>query len=880
MDLRDQIQSTLGDAFTVERELGGGGMSRVFVALESSLARRIVIKVLPPDTVAQVSVDRFKREIKVAASLQHPHIVPLLSAGDADGLPYFTMPFVKGESLRERLVKGGELSVKDAIHVLRDVAAALAYAHGEGVVHRDIKPENIMLSGGVAVVTDFGVAKAVDVAQSIDGSKRELTSLGVALGTPAYMSPEQASADPHVDHRADIYSFGCVAYEMLAGASPFAGRPMQQILAAHVMEAPEPLLKRRPQVPPALAALIMKCLEKRAGDRPQSADELLTALDAIATPSGGTAPTGARLAAVGPRLARKRVFGAIAIGFIALVIAMAPWLTRAGVKPVRTGRVTSVATSAALEINPAISPDGKFVAYASGEPGSFRIFVRQITGERAVMVSGELGGRAHTEPRWSPDGARIAFVANGSAYVVPATGGSPKTLIESGDQIASVAWSPDGASLAYSDRKGLWVRSAAGGEPRRLADGPNCHSISWSPDGAKVAYLDGIPPGLNNQSVATGRVVNVSSGARQAFTGSEYIILSPVWLPDGRALLYISNRDGTPDVYQQAIGGDGRAIGAPERITTGLRARTISLSADGRRLTYDVVRNRSNIWTVDVPASGAVTMASARQITGEAQRIEVVNVSHDGKWLAFDSDRNGNFDIYKVRVDGGEPVQLTSNPSNEFAPSWELDDKHLLFHASRGGKREIYSISADGGAERQLTHAAFETFAPHLSPDGKRLLLLARERQGTYSAMLTRDASGAWSQVRRLTPIGFNSAWPQWSPDGRWISELGDPARFRGGVLRIIDVESGMARVLFERPDEPAQFAIWPSAKELYFNTTDDQGRFTFYSIPLAGGAPRTLLRDDPAHRIGRYDFATDGRRLFFTLAADESDVYVMEIAR
>lgn len=273
-------------------------------------------------------------------------------------------------------------------------------------------------------------------------------------------------------------------------------------------------------------------------------------------------------------------------------------------------------------------------------------------------------------------------------------------------------------------------------------------------------------------------------------------------------------------------------------------------------------------------------MASARQITGEAQRIEVVNVSHDGKWLAFDSDRNGNFDIYKVRVDGGEPVQLTSNPSNEFAPSWELDDKHLLFHASRVGKREIYSISADGGAERQLTHSAFETFSPHLSPDGSRLLLLAIDVNGTYSAMITRDASGAWSEVRRLTPVGTNAAWPRWSPDGQWISELVEPARFRGGLLRVIDVESGTARVLYARPDEPAQFAVWPNAKELYFNATDDQGRYTFYSIPLAGGTPRALLRDDPAHRIGRYDFATDGRRLFFTLAADESDVYVMELAR
>ena len=205
MELRDQIQSTLGSGFRVERELGGGGMSRVFVATDDALGRRVVVKVLPPDTTAQVSVDRFKREIRVAARLQHPHIVPLISAGETGGVPYYTMPFVQGETLRERLAKGGALPVNESVHVLRDVASALAYAHGEGVVHRDIKPENIILSGGVAVVADFGVAKALDMAATHDdGSRGALTSLGVALGTPAYMSPEQAAADPNVDYRADI----------------------------------------------------------------------------------------------------------------------------------------------------------------------------------------------------------------------------------------------------------------------------------------------------------------------------------------------------------------------------------------------------------------------------------------------------------------------------------------------------------------------------------------------------------------------------------------------------------------------------------------------------------------------------------------------------
>ncbi|MEO7503520.1 MAG: serine/threonine-protein kinase, partial [Gemmatimonadaceae bacterium] len=205
-ELRDQLQATLGDSYVLEQELGGGGMSRVFVAHETSLGRKVVVKVLPHEMAAAVSIDRFRREIQLAAQLQHPHIVQLLSAGETGGLPYFTMPFVKGESLRQRLSHGGELPMSEAIRVLREIASALAYAHENHVVHRDIKPENILISGGSAMVTDFGVAKAVSASSGTEGSS--LTSLGVALGTPAYMAPEQATADPNTDYRADIYAFG------------------------------------------------------------------------------------------------------------------------------------------------------------------------------------------------------------------------------------------------------------------------------------------------------------------------------------------------------------------------------------------------------------------------------------------------------------------------------------------------------------------------------------------------------------------------------------------------------------------------------------------------------------------------------------------------
>ena len=329
--LQEQLQTTLGDAYRLDGELGGGGMSRVFVAHETALGRKVVIKVLLPELAAGVSVDRFRREIQIAAQLQHPHIVPLLSAGESEGLPYFIMPFVSGESLRARVMRSGELPIAESVRILRDVVSALAYAHSFGVVHRDIKPDNVLISGGVAVVTDFGVAKAVS-ASSGGGTATALTSLGLALGTPAYMAPEQASGDAKVDHRADIYALGVMAYEMLAGRTPFLGRSTQATLAAHVLEMPDPVDRLRPVIPPMLASLVMSCLAKRPADRPQEASDVLHALDSIATPTGGTSPTTVvsvpAIQTVRPGN-RRRVALAAGVG-AALVAAVGLWMPARG----------------------------------------------------------------------------------------------------------------------------------------------------------------------------------------------------------------------------------------------------------------------------------------------------------------------------------------------------------------------------------------------------------------------------------------------------------------------------------------------------------------------------------------------------------------------
>jgi serine/threonine-protein kinase len=281
----ERVQRALGSEYVLERELGGGPVARVFVARETALDRRVVIKVLNPDFAVGVSGARFEREIALAARLQHPHLLPVLSAAVADAHAYYTTPFVEGESLRARLRREGALPIPEIVRLLREIADALAYAHGEGVVHRDLKPDNVLLSHGHAIVADFGVAKAIAASRRPGlPAGAVLTSAGVALGTPAYMAPEQALADPTADHRADLYSLGVLAYELLAGAPPFTGRVGRQLVAAHIAETPPPLAARRPEAPAALVRIVEQLLAKDPAARPQSGSVVMRLLDESTTP--------------------------------------------------------------------------------------------------------------------------------------------------------------------------------------------------------------------------------------------------------------------------------------------------------------------------------------------------------------------------------------------------------------------------------------------------------------------------------------------------------------------------------------------------------------------------------------------------------------------
>ena len=849
-------------------------MSRVFLVHDLSLDRKVVVKVLPPELAAGLSTERFKREILLAARLQHPHIVPVLTTGAEGGLLYYAMPFIAGESLRSRLAKQHELPVGEVVRILRDVVDALAQAHGDGVVHRDIKPDNILIAGHHALVTDFGVSKAVSNATG----DSDLTSAGIALGTPAYMSPEQATADPIIDHRADIYSVGAVGYELLTGRPPFFGLNPQETLAAHITRTPEHVSTQRATVPPALAAIIMRCLEKRAADRWQSADELLSQLEALATPSGGMQPMGRP--ASGARGLDWRIAASAAALVVALVVF---WWIRRPIPLYVVGSTSQVTNSPGLELDAAISPDGQLVAYAAGRPGRTQIYVRQSAGGPPRALTDSASGGART-PRWTADGQSLTFLVGQSLYMVTALGGPPRLLIDaSGYEFASPALSPDGTTIAYAGSDAIYVRPVAGGTPLRLAAARYPSYLVWSPDGQRIAYVSdnawfiyGLA-NLGNLAPSSISVVDAAGGEPVRITNGTHMNTSPAWAPDGRALLFVSSLGGGRDIYEQRLTRSGRPSGAASRLTTGSNAHTISVSATGSRLAYSVLTTRSNLWYAPISASGHTPVGQAHAVTDENQVVEGMGVSRDGLWLVYDSNRNGSQHIFRIRTSGGEPEQLTRDPGDDFLPAWSPDGKWIAYHSWRSGNRDVYVMGADGRENRVATGYPGHEMYPIWSADGRELLFISDRASRWELHAIARNGDG-WSAPRQVTQdFGYNG---RWSPDGTKIAYVS----LIDTTLHVSNADGSGTRLLFDGHAmglTTQQVAFGNRSDVVYFHAIDRESRHAFYEMPLKGGAPRLVLRfPDLATQPRRFEFDTDGRRLFFTVATDESDVWLMQLKK
>jgi Tol biopolymer transport system component len=427
------------------------------------------------------------------------------------------------------------------------------------------------------------------------------------------------------------------------------------------------------------------CLAKDPDERWQSAGDLMRELKWIAG-SGSQAESQTAPVAVRARESRKRMIVVAAIAVAVVLAALGIYLSqrRSGNSSPRIGlgRTTQVTFDSGLEFDPTLSPDGKLIAYAAGRLGKTQIYVRQLGSSRSIALTQDVPGY-HRWPQWSPDGSHIAFFSvdlrtgDSTIWLVPALGGVTKRLIEdqAGGELCCPVWSPDGSRIAYALRNAIWVHTLAQGQTVKIAEHPfPTHSLAWSADGARIAYVVENPsflfamPALGNIAPSAIWVVAGGGGKAVQLTDRVHLNMSPTWMPDSKNLLFVSNRNGRRDIYQLALRDSGQPAAPPVQLTTGLNAMNISISRDGSKLAYTVLNHEANIWSIPIPAHPPVSASAAIPVTTGNQAIEGIAVSRDGQWLAFDSDRSGNQDIYRMPVAGGEIEQLTTNPADDFLP--------------------------------------------------------------------------------------------------------------------------------------------------------------------------------------------------------------------
>ncbi len=872
--LPPELAAALSDRYALERVLGRGGMATVYLARDLKHRRPVAIKVLEPTLAAILGGDRFLREIETTASLRHPHILPLYDSGEAGQALYYVMPLVEGESLRDRLQREHQLPLAESLQIAREVADALDYAHRHGIVHRDIKPGNILLESGHAVVADFGIARAINVAAG-----ERLTQTGLGVGTPEYMSPEQVAGGQDLDGRSDLYSLGCVLYEMLAGRPPFTGPTAASIVVQQMTDAPGSLSLLRPAAPPAVVAVIARCLAKLPADRWHDADELRTQLGALA--GSGTTPSPPPVAVSPPTRRRTAMLaGVLALGLIAV---LGRWLLRSETHDVAIGRRAQVTHGAGLEVHPALSPNGDLLAYIAGDDS--RLYVRQVQGGRPIPIAPEVPG-IQAWPNWSPDGKQLSFLSARGIEVVPALGGVPRLLVpipQAGPRVTvgvNGPWSPDGREIAFMRSDTLYAVAVAGGTPRVIAPERRLHSCSWAPGGSRIACVSGnfesvtLGPWLGNLGSSAILVIPAAGGAATPLIQDGQANSSPAWLPDG-TLLFLSNRDGGRDIYAVRLDRQGRAAAPPRRITTGLNALNVTISANGARIGYAAFTETSNIWTTPASPAAAVSLAAATQVTSGSQVIEWLDLSPDGRWVVFDSDRGGNSSIYRLALDGGaEPEKLTSDSVDNFWPSWSPNGNEIAFHSSRDGHRQLYLVSADGGARRPAVETQNDDRTASWSPDGRSLHLLTDYGSpGAETRVIRRLPDGTWSQPERWRKP---PCMPTWSPDGARLACADLDGRIlltnaAGDSLATL-VSGGLVRGM-------GQYPKWSSDSRTVYYLAEDSVSTSINAVAVSGGPPRVILRfDDPARPWHRYGFTVYRDRFYFTIGERESHIWVGEL--
>ncbi len=876
--------------YEIANLIGVGGMGEVYRAHDTRLGRDVAIKVLPGAFAQDTDrLARFEREAKSIAALSHQNILAIHDTGTHDGHMFVVTELLEGETLRARMQQG-PMPVRKATDIAMQIARGLAAAHDKGIVHRDLKPENVFLrEDGHVKILDFGLARSTVSSSGATETVAAITDPGTVMGTVGYMAPEQMRGQA-VDARTDLFALGTVLYEMLSGQRAFKGDTAADTMIAIVKEDPTELTALRPDVPPALHRIVRHCLEKNPVERFQSARDVAFALES-STDSGASSvqqTTSAGSAAV--PATRSRFPLGIIIGAVIIVLAIGfAWtsgmFTSAGSDdtspPIVIGTASQLTTDDGLEIDPAISPDGKLLAYSSGKATQMRIFIRPVGGGRTIPLSDDKDA-FEFQPRWSPDGTQILYLRPDGAFVASAMGGTSRMIVNG--MLNAAAWSPDGKQLLIARDNALAVVQLDGSGERALGTATDApYSCDWSPKGDRIACVVGniasvLPSGtFGNIAPSSVVLIPAAGGAVTEVTELAGLNQSPVWSPDGRQLYFISTRQGPRDIYVVDIADDGQVRGEPQRMSTGLGAQSIAFSAD--RLVYVSYTARANLWSLPIPNAGPVDTSNARAMTNGNQVIESIRVSRDGQWLLYDSSLHLNADVFRIPLAGGTAERLTTDPSDDFAPDLSPDGREVAYHSWRSGSRDIFISPVSGGPAHAVTATAGQESYPRWSPDGRALTFIDQSTNDPSETALyvtRRDSSGNWG-APVLIPGG--------GARGEWLDHkqlVG--ARFPGRI-ELFPVDGGQRRVIYapSRPGDPVpeSAGMGADARTVYFKSHDAEGRASFWSVPLAGGQPRQLVRFEDLSRVSiRPDFAVGGGKFFFTLEDRQADIWMADITR
>jgi Tol biopolymer transport system component len=865
---------SLATRYHLTGELGRGGMATVYLARDLKHGREVAVKVVHPAVATLLGPERFLREIEIAAQLRHPHVVPLYDSGEADGRLYYVMPFEAGMSLRQRLALEGSLSPNEAVVVLREVCDALAHAHERGIIHCDIKPDNVLLSGHHALLTDFGVAKAATDATARDPAGAS----AIPLGTPGYMAPEQIACDSEIDHRADIYAVGVLAYEVLAGRPPFTGDTRQEILSAQLSRTPVPLASYRPDLPAALAGLVMKCLEKRPADRCQTAAELVEHLDEIASGPSTRAPF--------PWSRQRRMRAAVAAAGILGLAVTAVVAGRRNAGPAESlrdrwsdARVERLTDFPGSEVDAAISPDGRLVAFLADRDNGFDAFVGRVgSGQFLNLTGGRLPQLFNEDVRnigFSPDAAqvwiRVADITSpASVSLIAAMGGSRRPFLRTA---VMAVWSPDGSRLAFHESTPgdpIYLADADGRNSRRLfvADpGIHSHYLSWSPDGRFLFFAHGVPP--NEMDVWR---IPAHGGKPERITHQNSRVAYPVLLDD-RTLLYTATADDGTGPWLYAMDLKTRVA---NRLSTGVEHYLSIAAAAGtprepRRLVATVSNPSVQLWTVPI-LKGIAGEHTASRIALPTARAAAPRLSPDSA-LFYLASRGGADGIW--RLAGGRASELWKPTQGAIVGAVAIspDGKRVCFPVRRKGRSTLQCTRAESAQAWTPAESLDVRGAASWSPDGKWIAVGAMDGAGVRVFKVPADGG---RPVRLVDSVSSN---PVWSPDGRFILYSGTP-RARSVPLKAVTPDGRpfpLPPLLVDRVGDSYRFL--PGRGQLAVKLGGFR-RQDFWLFDLGTGQRRQLTRLTPGESLLRFDVSPDGKRVVFERVRENSDVVLIELPR